>query len=131
MSYIVPKLKDHTLNLMAGVSFYKSANKKLELEGSGYMDDAVMWNNMNAVLDKETYTANTAYSSKTKMSFFGRADYNWKSRYYLTGTVRPTARPTSPTTTNGRSSPPGPSAGTFPTSPSSRTSAGSTTCRCA
>ncbi|MBR6055157.1 MAG: TonB-dependent receptor [Bacteroidales bacterium] len=88
VSYIVPKLKDHTLNLMAGVSFYKSANKKLELEGSGYMDDAVMWNNMNAVLDKETYTANTAYSSKTKMSFFGRADYNWKSRYYLTGTVR-------------------------------------------
>lgn len=87
-SYVFDNLKDHSLNLMGGISAYKSAKRDFSLSGSGYMDDAVMWNNMNAVLDKETYDASTSYSSKTKMSFFGRADWNWKSRYYLTATGR-------------------------------------------
>ncbi|MBQ3711694.1 MAG: TonB-dependent receptor [Bacteroidales bacterium] len=87
-TYTFRNLGDHSLNLMGGISAYKSAKKDFNLQGSGYMDDAVMWNNMNAVLDKDTYTAETSYSSKTKMSFFGRFDYNWKSRYYLTATLR-------------------------------------------
>ena len=88
VSYNFSNLGSHTLNLMAGLSAYRSANNDFSLSGSGYMDDAVMWNNMNAVLDKETYSASTSFSSKTKMSFFGRADWNWKSRYYLTATGR-------------------------------------------
>ena len=52
------------------------------------MDDEVMWNNMNAVLDKETYSAGTSCSSTQKMSAFARVDYNWKSRYYITATGR-------------------------------------------
>lgn len=87
-TYTFRDLGYHSLNLLGGISAYKSANHGFNLSGSGYMDDAVMWNNMNAVLDKETYTAETTYSSKTKMSFFGRFDYNWKSRYYLTATLR-------------------------------------------
>ena len=87
-TYNFSNLGNHTLNLMAGFSAYKSGNHDFQLEGSGYMDDAVMWNNMNAVLDKETYNATTSYASKTKMSFFGRADWNWKSRYYFTATGR-------------------------------------------
>ena len=87
-NYIFQNLGDHSLNLLGGISAYKSAKRDFNLTGSGYMDDAVMWNNMNAVLDKETYTANTSFSSKTKMSFFGRFDWNWKSRYYLTATLR-------------------------------------------
>lgn len=88
VGYTFEDLGDHALNLLGGFSAYKGAKHGFELTGSGYMDDAVMWNNMNAVLDKETYTATTSYSSKTKMSFFGRFDYNWKSRYYLTATGR-------------------------------------------
>ncbi|MBR1872091.1 MAG: TonB-dependent receptor [Bacteroidales bacterium] len=87
-TYTFDNLGDHSLNLLAGISAYKSAKKDFSLSGSGYMDDAVMWNNMNAVLDKETYDASTSYSSKTKMSFFGRADWNYKSRYYFTATGR-------------------------------------------
>lgn len=86
--YNFTELGDHKLNVMGGFSAYKSANHDFRLSGSGYMDDAVMWNNMNAVLDKETYSATTTYSSKTKMSFFGRVDWNWKSRYYFTATGR-------------------------------------------
>ena len=88
VGYTFEDLGDHALNLLGGFSAYRGAKHGFELTGSGYMDDAVMWNNMNAVLDKETYTATTSYSSKTKMSFFGRFDYNWKSRYYLTATGR-------------------------------------------
>ena len=87
-TYTFQNLGDHSLNILAGMSFYKSKKRDFSLSGSGYMDDAVMWNNMNAVLDKETYSASTSYSAKTKMSFFGRVDYNWKSRYYLTATLR-------------------------------------------
>ena len=87
-NYIFKGLGDHSLNLLAGISAYKSAKHDFSLSGSGYMDDEVKWNNMNAVLDKETYDASTSYSSKTKMSFFGRVDWNWKSRYYFTATGR-------------------------------------------
>ena len=87
-TYTFSNLGDHSLNILAGFSAYRSAKQDLTLSGSGYMDDAVMWNNMNAVLDKETYDAGTSYSSKTKMSFFGRADWHYKSRYYFTATGR-------------------------------------------
>ncbi len=78
----------HTLIPLAGFSAYTFSSHDFSLSGKGYTDDAVKWNNMNAVLDKETYNASTSYSKKTKMSVFARLDYNWKSRYYITGTVR-------------------------------------------
>ena len=87
-SYVFSNIGKHSLNLLAGFSAYKSAKTDFNLSGSGYMDDAVMWNNMNAVLDKETYDAGTSHSKKTKLSFFGRVDWNWKSRYYITATGR-------------------------------------------
>ena len=87
-NYVFSDLGDHALTLLGGISAYRSSKRDFTLSGSGYMDDAVMWNNMNAVLDKETYEAGTSYSTKTKMSFFGRADWNYKSRYYFTVTGR-------------------------------------------
>ncbi len=87
-SYVFRDLGRHSLNLLGGISAYWSATNDFSLTGSGYMDDAVMWNNMNAVLDKETYVASTSTSAKTKMSFFGRADWNYDSRYYFTVTGR-------------------------------------------
>lgn len=82
------KKKGHTLIPLIGFSAYSFLSHDFTLSGKGYTDDAVMWNNMNAVLDKETYSASTGYSKKTKMSVFARLDYNWESRYYVTATVR-------------------------------------------
>ena len=82
------KKKGHSLTPLLGFSAYSFVPHNFTLSGKGYTDDAVMWNNMNAVLDKETYSAGTSYSKKTKMSVFARLDYNWKSRYYLTMTGR-------------------------------------------
>ncbi len=78
----------HSLVPMLGFSVYRFNSDNFSLEGRGYMDDAVKWNNMNAVLDKETYSASTLRTDKTKMSFFARVDYNYDSRYYLTATGR-------------------------------------------
>ena len=78
----------HALDVLGGFSAYRFVSHDFNLLGKGYMDDAIMWNNMNAVLDKETYSAGTAYSKKTKMSVYARLNYNWKSRYYLTVTGR-------------------------------------------
>ena len=78
----------HTFQPMVGFSAYRNNAHNLSLTGKGYMDDEVMWNNMNAVLDKETYSAGTSYNAKQKMSAFARADYNYKSRYYITATGR-------------------------------------------
>ena len=71
-----------------GFSAYSFASHDFNLSGKGYMDDAILWNNMNAVQDKETYSAGTSYSKKTKTSVYARLNYNWKSRYYLTVTGR-------------------------------------------
>lgn len=78
----------HTFQPLLGFSLYRYAAENFSLQGKGYMDDEVLWNNMNAVLDKETYSASTSYSNRAKMSAFARADYNWKSRYYITATGR-------------------------------------------
>ena len=78
----------HKIGIMGGLSAYRFTSHSFELTGKGYTDDEVKWNNMNAVLDKETYNANTSYSKTTKMSYFARLNYNYDSRYYLTVTGR-------------------------------------------
>ena len=67
----------HALDVLGGFSAYRFVSHDFNLSGKGYMDDAILWNNMNAVLDKETYSAGTAYSKKTKMSVYARLNYNW------------------------------------------------------
>ena len=53
------------------------------------MDDAILWNNMNAVQDKETYSAGTSCSKKTKKRRSTRVcSTTDESRYCLTVTGR-------------------------------------------
>lgn len=80
--------KGHSFEVLAGFSAYRYFDNSLSVSGSGYMDDSVKWNNMNAVFDKETYEVTSSYTEKTKMSVFARANYNYKSRYYITLTGR-------------------------------------------
>ena len=76
------------MDFVGGFTAYKYKSNNFTLNGKGYMDDDVMWNNMNAVIDKETYTAGTSMTKKTKMSFLARFNYNYKQRYYVTVTGR-------------------------------------------
>lgn len=87
-TYNVNINKSHHFDALVGFTAYKEKSNSFTLEGKGYMDDAVKWNNMNAVIDKNTYSAATSTSSKTKMSVLGRINYNFKQRYYITLTGR-------------------------------------------
>lgn len=78
----------HYVGVMAGSSLYHFTSNNFSLSGQGYQVDAVKWNNMNAVLDKNTYNAGTAETQKNTLSFFGRINYDFSKRYYVTFTAR-------------------------------------------
>ena len=87
VSYVY-KVKRHTLTPLLGFSAYRRVSNTLSASGRGYSDDNVMWNNMVAVPDKNTYSISTSYLQLQKLSAFARVDYNYRSRYYLTMTGR-------------------------------------------
>lgn len=80
--------KRHHFDVTAGQTFKHFRSFVINLEGEGYIVDAMKWNNMSAVLDKDSYGASTSETIKNKMAFFGRANYNYKRRYYFTFTGR-------------------------------------------
>ena len=87
ISYVY-KQKRHTVTPLLGFSAYRRVSNTLSASGRGYSDDDVMWNNMVAVPDKNTYSISTSYLALQKLSAFARVDYNYRSRYYLTVTGR-------------------------------------------
>ena len=84
LSYDHTWFKRHHLDAVLGFTGYSVKYENFQLSGSGYLDDDVMWRNMNAVPDKQTYAANTSESRRNTLSFLGRVNYNWRQRYYLT-----------------------------------------------
>jgi len=78
----------HHVDVTLGVIGQKISGDDLSLTGLGYQSDAIRWNNMNAIPDKENYTANSGNNTKTALSYLARANYNYKSKYYLTVTGR-------------------------------------------
>ncbi len=79
---------DHKFDVLVGFTAQKSNNNTLSLTGKGYMVDDLKWNNMQGILDKENYSASTAFNETIKMSVIGRINYNYKQRYYVTFTGR-------------------------------------------
>ena len=86
-NYVI-KAGQHRMDLMVGMSGYDFKSNNFSLDGKGYMDDIVKWNNMNAVPDKLTYSAASSATEKVKFSLFSRFNWNYGSRFYLTGTIR-------------------------------------------
>ena len=78
----------HNFDAMAGQTWKKYLYRNFSLGGEGYLVDDMLWNNMAAVSDKQSYVAGTQFKQKSKLAFFARVNYNWKSRYYITVTGR-------------------------------------------
>ena len=78
----------HHVDAMLGHMSRQYDENLLSLSGEGFLIDAMKWNTMGSVADKDSYTASSSNKKKTLISFFGRVNYNWKSRYYLTLTGR-------------------------------------------
>lgn len=77
------KVKDHTFDFLAGYSAQKWERNFRSISGSNFAGDAIPWISGAAVTsgtnNKEAWSLASA---------FGRINYDYKSRYFLTGTIR-------------------------------------------
>ena len=78
----------HHIDAVAGFTGFILDYSRFSAKGTGYLVDAIAWNDMNAVLDKETYTIDSYARYKETASVLARVNYNYRKRYYFTVTGR-------------------------------------------
>ena len=78
----------HNFDVLGGYTAQVKYDNNLSITGRGYTLDELTWNNMAAVPDKQNTSISTNHTDWTKMSVFGRLNYNYKERYYITFTAR-------------------------------------------
>ena len=76
--------KTHHLDAVAVFNAYNYDRNEYQVSGAGYIVDNIKWDQLGAVVDKNTYSVTASGSEKTKLSFVARVNYNWKQRYYVT-----------------------------------------------
>lgn len=80
--------KKHNLDVMGGFSIYYN-NKNYEgVTAKGLLVDALTWNDLSGITDKNNYSVSSYNTLVKRMSFLARANYNFKNRYYFTVTGR-------------------------------------------
>lgn len=78
----------HSVNGMVGYSYLENVYDGFGAQRSGFETDLFSYNNLGAGYN---YRLGDVYSYKGKsnlVSFFGRANYSYDSKYMLTGTIR-------------------------------------------
>ncbi|MDE6478883.1 MAG: TonB-dependent receptor [Muribaculaceae bacterium] len=81
---------DHKLALMAGYSWeQEDYNDNFGAWTYGYYNDALGWNNLGAAMNtREDAVGGFGPLTKRMISFYGRANYSFKSRYLVQAAVR-------------------------------------------
>ena len=83
------KNKDHSLNLMIGHEYIITKERELTNEIHGFPTDYTAEDAWKLTSQGVPYSIDDNYSADDKLlSFFGRANYNYKDRYLLTATFR-------------------------------------------
>lgn len=80
--------KDHKFSLMGGFTAQRNRVDTEALKGSGYLDDNVGPDNMAGLLDASTLSPTSSVTQIDRMSGLFRANYSYRSRYFLTLTGR-------------------------------------------
>ncbi|MBP5397850.1 MAG: TonB-dependent receptor [Bacteroidales bacterium] len=88
LTYKQDWMKTHYVDAVLGFTGMRQDSENLYLAGSGYLMDEMLWNDMGAVVDKETLSPSSYARTKANLSVIARANYNYKQRYYLTFTGR-------------------------------------------
>lgn len=78
----------HHLDAVVGFTGFIIDYTRMGVSGKGYMVDSMLWNDLGAVQDKETYSVESYARYKVTESILARVNYNYKKRYYLTVTGR-------------------------------------------
>ena len=71
---------------MGGASIYYNNKNYVSVNAKGLLVDALSWNDLSGVSDKDNYTVKSHNITVKRMSFLARANYNYKNRYYFTFT---------------------------------------------
>lgn len=78
----------HNLEVMAGFSASASKSMSTSVKAVGLIMDELKWNNLSGISSKENYTVNSGIARVVRESVFGRVNYNYRGRYYLTASLR-------------------------------------------
>ncbi len=76
----------HNFDLLGGISQQQFVTALNSEGATGFITDAFLWNNLGA--GSIQLPSNSSGSKNLIASYFGRLNYNYKGRYYLTATVR-------------------------------------------
>ena len=80
--------RKHNLDVMGGLSIYYNNKNYTSVTAKGLLVDALTWNDLSGVSDKDNYTIASSNTKVKRMSVLARANYNYKNRYYFTFTGR-------------------------------------------
>ncbi|HEV7993074.1 MAG TPA: SusC/RagA family TonB-linked outer membrane protein [Gemmatimonadaceae bacterium] len=78
----------HELEVLGGYEFSRFENDGFQAVMQGFITDAFQFNNLGAGTQAGSPTPTSYLQTSRLVSFFGRANYGFKSKYYLTGVVR-------------------------------------------
>tara|TARA_R110002072_G_scaffold81897_1_gene187207 strand:+ start:70357 stop:73479 length:3123 start_codon:yes stop_codon:yes gene_type:complete len=77
---------DHSINVMAGLSWQKRTSEYFNVSATGFSDDTFKFNSMQSA--SQPGTPNSGYDEWSMNSYFLRGNYNYKSKYLVTVTGR-------------------------------------------
>lgn len=76
------------LEALAGFTAEQSTVSSENYSGTGYLDDSLLWYNMSGLESPASFTPASYWNQITKLSAFGRVNFNYRKRYYITATAR-------------------------------------------
>ena len=84
-NYKVTIAGDHAVDATVITSYGNSQSESSGAYSEGFLYDDFLFFNLDAGINP---SVNTYYSGKTRMSYAGRVNYNFRGKYLLTGSVR-------------------------------------------
>lgn len=81
-------LGDHNLNLLGGYSFQETNYDGFSATGRDTYSDYTLSNRLQALLDVKSGDVNSYKGSSKLIGMFGRAQYNFASKYYASASIR-------------------------------------------
>lgn len=76
------------LEALAGFTAEYTTVSSESYSGTGYLDDSLLWYNMSGLDAPANFTPSSYWNQMTKLSVFGRVNFNYRKRYYITATAR-------------------------------------------
>lgn len=78
---------EHSLNALAGMTYQHDYKESMNASGSKYPTDGTSYNNLNGT-DQTTFSIGSNYTDYAIVSYLGRVNYGFKSKYLVTLTGR-------------------------------------------